>query len=288
MKIVKKVDYLDERIKNENRRLANMGCNRCPFCDETMTVSDAINRGCGLNRGISVYSIEVPVKESWFSRKAYKTVTRYSCNRCREENEMPVFIKGMTMPESCEDCRFLCDFGHHYKICGAVDRELIVTDLILVRHDECPLCEVDMGNDMVVLSNNEYNELIATTASRNYDKDYEQGRKYAIDNLWSELQDRTEKIKQSNPPEFLAKCMNIRVPDCNDCGYLNYTEKQQQAYGANSYKKDHRCNCYNRPLYHRASFRNHDPYIYPCDKCREDNFVNYFDCESSKCNKKGE
>lgn len=54
---------------------------------------------------------------------------------------MPVFIKGMTMPESCEDCRFLLDFGPHYKICGAVDRELIVTDLILVRHDECPLCE---------------------------------------------------------------------------------------------------------------------------------------------------
>ena len=78
------------------------------------------------------------------------------------------------------------------------------------------------------------------------------------------------------------------VPDCNDCGYLNYTEKQQQAYGAKSYKKDHRCNCYNRPVYHRASFRNHDPYIYPCDECREDNFVNYFDCESSKCNKKGE
>lgn len=76
------------------------------------------------------------------------------------------------------------------------------------------------------------------------------------------------------------------VPDCNDCGYLNYTEKEQQAYGAKSYKKDHRCNCYNRPVYHRASFRNHDPYIYPCDECREDNFVNYFDCESSKCNKK--
>lgn len=60
---------------------------------------------------------------------------------------MSVIIKGMTMPESCEDCRFLCDFGPHYKICGAVDRELIVTDLILVRHDECPLYEVVMGVD---------------------------------------------------------------------------------------------------------------------------------------------
>ena len=121
-----------------------------------------------------------------------------------------------------------------------------------------------------------------------YDKGYEQGRKDAIDNLWSDMQGRTERIKQSNPPEFLTKCMNIRVPDCNDCGYLNYTERQQQAYGANSYMKDHRCNCYERPVYHRASFQNYDSYIYPCEECKEDNFVNYFDCESSKCNNKGE
>ena len=61
---------------------------------------------------------------------------------------MSVIVKGMTMPESCEDCRFLCDFGSHYKICGAVDRELIVTDLFLVRHDECPLEEVVIGIDL--------------------------------------------------------------------------------------------------------------------------------------------
>lgn len=118
---------------------------------------------------------------------------------------------------------------------------------------------------------------------KKYDAEHYDTHKYA--RTWL---DECEKGEQSNPPEFLVKCMNIRVPDCNDCGYLNYTEKQQQAYGANSYKKDHRCNCYNRPLYHRASFRNHDPYIYPCDECSEDDFVNYFDCETSKCNKKGE
>ena len=141
---------------------------------------------------------------------------------------------------------------------------------------------------MVILSDKDYNELIATTATDGYNEGYRAGKKDAIDNLWTNMRDKTEKIKQSNPPEFLTKCLNIRVPDCNDCGYLNYTEKQQQAYGANSYKKDHRCNCYNRPVYHRASFRNHDSYIYPCDECQEDNFVNYFDCEGSKCNKKGE
>lgn len=78
------------------------------------------------------------------------------------------------------------------------------------------------------------------------------------------------------------------IPDCNDCGYLNHTEEEQQAYGANSYKKDHRCKCYEMPVYHRANSRNHNSYIYPCEECRKDNFVNYYDCESSKCNKKGE
>ena len=117
---------------------------------------------------------------------------------------------------------------------------------------------------------------------------FENGRKESIDNVWSELQDRTKKEKQSNPPEFLTKCMNIPVPDCNECGYLNFTEKEQQLYGLNSYKKDHRCKCYERPVYHRENSRDHDPYIHPCYECLKDNFVNYYDCESSKCNKKGE
>lgn len=64
----------------------------------------------------------------------------------RKETNMSVIIKGMTMPESCEECRFLFDFGSHYKTCGAVDRELIVTDLFLNRNDECPLCEGSIDN----------------------------------------------------------------------------------------------------------------------------------------------
>lgn len=120
-----------------------------------------------------------------------------------------------------------------------------------------------------------------------YDKGHQDGKKAAIDNFWSELRDRTERIKQSNPPEFLAKYMNIRVPDCNDCGYLNYTEKQWQAYGANSYMKEHHCKCYERPVYHRATSRIHDSYIYPCRECRESGFVNYHHARI-KCNKKGE
>lgn len=113
-----------------------------------------------------------------------------------------------------------------------------------------------------------------------YDKGYQDGKKEAIDNIWTNMRDRTERIRQSNPPEFLEKCMNIRVPDCNDCGCLNYTEKEQRDYGINSYKKDHRCRCYERPVYHRANSTKHDTYIHPCEECHKDNFVNYYDCES--------
>lgn len=70
-----------------------------------------------------------------------------------------------------------------------------------------------------------------------YDKGYQDGKKDTIDNVWTNMIDKIERIKQSNPPEFLAKCMNIRVPDCNDCGHLNYIEKEQRDYGINSYKK---------------------------------------------------
>lgn len=94
--------------------------------------------------------------------------------------------------------------------------------------------------------------------------------------------DEYGKGEPSNPPEFLTKHMNIRVPDCNDCGYLNFTEKEQQVYGINSYKKDHRCKCYDRPVYHRTNSTQHNPYIHPCEECYKDNFVNYYDCESSR------
>lgn len=61
---------------------------------------------------------------------------------------MSVIIKGMAMPESCEDCRFMRDIGSGDKICGAIDRELIVTDLFLVCHDECPLKGYFLGADL--------------------------------------------------------------------------------------------------------------------------------------------
>lgn len=112
---------------------------------------------------------------------------------------------------------------------------------------------------------------------------------HELPNIAEKLKEKSKKdfmsIKieeKEDPPEFLAKYMNIRVPDCNDCGYLNFTEKEQQVYGINSYKKDHRCKCYDRPVYHRTNSTQHNPYIHPCEECYKDNFVNYYDCESSR------
>lgn len=61
---------------------------------------------------------------------------------------MAVIVRGISMPESCEDCRFMRDIGSGNKVCGAVDRELIVTDLFLVRNDECPLKGYILGADL--------------------------------------------------------------------------------------------------------------------------------------------
>lgn len=60
---------------------------------------------------------------------------------------MAVKIKGMKLPESCEDCPFTYKNIIGEKVCNArFDYRLptlVVTDLFLVRHDECPLEEVD-------------------------------------------------------------------------------------------------------------------------------------------------
>lgn len=73
---------------------------------------------------------------------------------------MSMIIKGTSIPESCEDCQFMRDIGSGDKICGAVDRELIVTDLFLVRHDECPLkgyflgVDLSQGEDVSIITTN--------------------------------------------------------------------------------------------------------------------------------------
>lgn len=56
---------------------------------------------------------------------------------------MSVKIKDFKMPETCEDCPFSMININDERLCLVTrDKDLIVTDLFLLRHDECPLEEV--------------------------------------------------------------------------------------------------------------------------------------------------
>ena len=56
--------------------------------------------------------------------------------------------------------------------------------------------------------------------------------------------------------------------NCNNCIFISNTEEQQQEN-----KEGHRCLTYKHRLYH---FRSH-PLINPCEKCKNDNYVNYIE-----------
>ena len=77
-------------------------------------------------------------------------------------------------------------------------------------------------------------------------------------------------------------------PDCNNCKHLEFTEDDQEflnkIYGG-GYRGDHghMCEYYKKPAYHRENSARHNPYIYPCDECYKDKFINYV-----KRDKKGE
>lgn len=67
-------------------------------------------------------------------------------------------------------------------------------------------------------------------------------RQYYRD-IWEKLRDAGIPMRlvfwsRENKKKYDTEYMNIRVPDCNDCGYLNYTEKEQKqkVYGINSYE----------------------------------------------------
>lgn len=84
MKVIRSAfDVLErKRLRQE----ANRGCNKCPFCHENISISEAIHKGYGLRRGISSISIARPVKTGVFSSE-YKTVEIFSCQRCGAEWE---------------------------------------------------------------------------------------------------------------------------------------------------------------------------------------------------------
>lgn len=58
--------------------------------------------------------------------------------------------------------------------------------------------------------------------------------------------------------------------DCNDCEYLNITEKEQRR---TKHGNDipHVCTKYNKRVIHRASSRYHKARLYPCEECEKEN-----------------
>lgn len=84
MRITKTSTQVSE--SKRRRETANLGCNKCPCCGETMRFGEAIKNGYGLKRGISSISMSRPVR-TWLFSSEYKTVDIYSCHRCGAEWE---------------------------------------------------------------------------------------------------------------------------------------------------------------------------------------------------------
>lgn len=57
--------------------------------------------------------------------------------------------------------------------------------------------------------------------------------------------------------------------DCNDCEYLNITEKEQRRTNHGN-SIPHFCTKYNKRVIHRASTRRHSGYLYPCEECEKE------------------
>lgn len=69
------------------------------------------------------------------------------------------------------------------------------------------------------------------------------------------------------------ECLNefIGVLDCNDCQWINVTEREQEQIH-HELRRDipHKCLYYEKYLKHRTNTRDHDSYICPCDECERD------------------
>ena len=84
MRITKTADEVNEQKRK--REEANRDCHVCPFCKESMSFGEAIQKGYGLNRGISSIVMSRLVKTGLFSSER-KTVEKFSCKRCGAEWE---------------------------------------------------------------------------------------------------------------------------------------------------------------------------------------------------------
>ena len=76
----------ETRERKRQIELANAGCHKCPYCGEQMDLSEALNKGYVLNKGISMYTIQRLYKTG-FLKSEYKTVSLYRCLTCGAEWE---------------------------------------------------------------------------------------------------------------------------------------------------------------------------------------------------------
>ena len=82
---------------------------------------------------------------------------------------MAILIEDMKMPESCDECpfNFEDEFGREW---GAVRPSMRVDDLLLIRHEYCPLREIEIGIDLAHTENKKCKH-IECPYKRSCDKD---------------------------------------------------------------------------------------------------------------------
>lgn len=55
---------------------------------------------------------------------------------------------------------------------------------------------------------------------------------------------------------------------CGECDHLNYTEKEQEVQKEITFRKpEHRCEKYDRKLYHNDNSGDYHPRILKCEQC---------------------
>jgi hypothetical protein len=62
--------------------------------------------------------------------------------------------------------------------------------------------------------------------------------------------------------------------DCNDCKWLDLTEREEQELEDKCHRL-HFCRYYNQRVFHRVRTVKHDPYLYPCKKCENENYEHF-------------
>ena len=76
-------------------------------------------------------------------------------------------------------------------------------------------------------------------------------------------------------PDFLSKYLGepvAPIPDCNNCKWLNITEVEQEHVKRRSTVNEHACLLYGRRVFHRASTRRRNSFIFPCEECINDDY----------------